>query len=162
MSETPLIEFDRGAPAHRPRPALWAGVYTGALLILTMLGALVAANRVPMLEPYALERNAISYTLFVMFMLLPIVRFFGQPLKMFGSAMIGWVMFVAAYDITGMVFRNLFGSLRHDPFLALVEGAVLYGVCAVGSWVLGMVLHARHHPIAPGRKTGSDVARHIR
>jgi len=143
-------------------PALRTGLYTAALLIVVLLGALVAANRIPALEPYALERNAISYSLFVMFMLIPIVRFWNRPLRMFGAGMIAWTLFSAAYDIAGMVFQNLFDALRHTPFMALTEGAVLYGVCSVVSWVCGMVIHARHHPMARRRKAGHHAALHAR
>jgi hypothetical protein len=136
------------------------GLYTGALLAITMLGALVAANRVPALEPYALERNAVSYGLFVLFMLLPVVRFWKQPLKMFGAGMIAWTIFAAVYDIAGMVFQNLFDAIRHTPLLALCEGAVVYGVCAVAVWVISMCNVARHHQIAPSRKAASEAARH--
>ena len=123
------------------------GLYAGALLIIVMLGALVAANHAPALERYALERNAVCYTLFVIFMLIPILRFFIRPLSMFVSAMIAWVMFVVAYNIAGMVFHNLFTAVRHTPLMLLAEGAAVYGVFAVGSWVGAMILEARHHPI---------------
>jgi TctA family transporter len=124
-----------------------------------MTGALFVANRLPWLESRALERNAACYTLFVLFMLIPVARFLNRPFKMFTSAMIGWVIFVIGYDIAGMYFRNLFQVLR-TPFEVLVEGAVIYGVCAVGSWVGAMVLHARHHPIAARRRRVEDAAHH--
>src|SRR5579863_3732548 len=125
-------------PAGTSHPALKTGLYTGALLILVLLGALVAANRIPGLEPHALERNAVSYSLFVIFMLIPVCRFWNQPLKMFSAGIIAWMLFVVAYNIAGMVFHNLFESTRHDPFVAMVEGAVVYGLCAVGAWVMDM------------------------
>jgi hypothetical protein len=128
------------------------GLWTGALLIIVMLGGLEAANRVPLLERYALERNAASYSLFVLFMLIPIFRFFTRPLSMFVSAMIAWVMFVVAYNIAGIVFHNLFTAVRHTPLMVLVEGAAVYGVFAVGLWVGTMILQARHHPIAPSHR----------
>jgi len=161
MTEPPITEkaSDELRVSH---PALRVGLYTGALLIVVMLGALVAANRIPALEPYALERNAISYTLFVLLMLIPIARFWNRPLRMFGSGMIAWTLFVAAYDIAGMVFQNLYDAVRHTPFMALTEGAVVYGVCSVVSWVGGMVIHARRHPIVPGRKASDEAARHTR
>ena len=161
MKEGPIKEgsADHAAVAH---PALRTGLYTGALLIVVLLGALVAANRIPALERYALERNAISYTLFVLLMLIPIVRFWNHPIRMFAAGMIGWTLFVAAYDVTGMVFQNLFAAVRHTPFLALAEGAVVYGVCSVISWVGRMVIQARRHPILPGRKAADQAARHSR
>jgi hypothetical protein len=126
-----------------------------------MLGALVAANRVPALEKYAFERNAACYTLFVLLMMVPVIRFLTRPLQMFGAAMIGWVMFVGAYDLTAFYFPDLFQVLR-TPFQALVEGAVVYGLFAVGSWVGGMLLHARSHTLTPRRKAASEAARHSR
>jgi hypothetical protein len=126
-----------------------------------MLGALVAANRISALEKYALERNAACYTLFVLLMLVPVVRFLTRPLKMFGAAMVGWVMFVAAYDLTAFYFRNLFQVLR-TPFQALIEGAVVYGIFAVGSWVCRMLVQAGRQPIAPRRKAVREAARYSR
>ncbi len=140
--------------------ALYTGVYTGGLLSLVMIGALVAANRIPGLERFAVERNAASYGLFVIFMLIPVARFLSRPFQMYMSAMLGWVIFVVAYDIAGIYFQNLFASLRHTPFVVLIEGAVVYGVFAVGSWVGAMVLHARTHPILPRRRRTDDVAPH--
>lgn len=144
-------------PDQAPHPALVTGLYMGSLLIIVMMGALVAANRIPGLERYALERNAASYSLFVLFMMIPAFRFLNRPLQMFSSAMIGWAMFVVAYDIAGFFFRDLFQVLR-TPFQALIEGAVIYGVMAVGSWVGAMVLLARRQPIESRRRAhfGTD------
>jgi hypothetical protein len=141
--------------------AIRTGVYGGAGLIIAMLGALVAANRIPELEKYAFERNAVCYTLFVLLMLVPVIRFLTRPIRMFGAAMIGWVMFVAAYDLTAIYFHNLFQVLR-TPFQALIEGTVVYGIFAVGSWVCGMLVQARRQPIAPRRRTVREAARHSR
>jgi hypothetical protein len=131
----------------------------GALLVIVMVGALVAANRLSWLDNRALERNAASYGLFVIFMMIPVCRFLNRPVHMFTSAMIGWVIFVVAYDIAGLFFRNLFQVLR-TPFEALLEGAVVYGVFAVGSWVGAMILHARTHPIIPRRRRTDREAPH--
>jgi hypothetical protein len=139
------------------RSAIVVGLYTGALLVIIMFCALVATNRVHGLERYALERNAVSYTLFVLSMLIPIVRFFSRPGEMFLSAMIAWLIFVVGFDVAGMVFHNLFESIRHTPFLALLEGAIVYGVIAVGSWVGGMLFQARRHPIARRHRPPAHV-----
>jgi len=147
------------APAHSlgkvTSATLHTGIYTGALLVLVMIISLVAANRLPWLENRALERNAACYSLFVLFMLVPILRFWNRPAKMFASGMLAWAMFVISYDIAGMFFSNLFQVLR-TPFEALLEGAVVYGVCAVVAWVGGMALLARISPIVPRRRR-SDI-----
>lgn len=134
------------------RPALIAGCYTGAMLTVAMLGALVVANRIPALEPYAFERNAASYALFVMLMLVPVLRFLNRPVKMFVASMIGWLLLTVAYDFAGLYFRNLFSVLQRTPFEVLTEGAIIYGVLAVAAWVCAMILHARRHPMAPMRR----------
>ncbi|HEY6904868.1 MAG TPA: hypothetical protein VI216_11215 [Candidatus Acidoferrales bacterium] len=150
-----------GSEQNARGPILRTGIYTGALLIVVMWAALVAANRMASLEPYAVERNAVSYSLFLLFMLIPAARFWNRPFRMFASATIAWVLFAATYEAAGMIFRNLFDSLRHNPLLVLMEGIFLYGLFAVGSWVMEMALHARHHPIAPARKSVREAARHI-
>jgi hypothetical protein len=132
-------------------PALHTGLYTGGLLVLVMIVSLIAANRLPWLESRALERNAACYGLFVLFMLVPVVRFWNRPVRMFASGVLAWTMFVIAYDIAGMFFHNLFQILR-TPFEALLEGGLVYGVCAVVAWVGGMALLARINPIAPRRR----------
>jgi len=156
MTDLPVSKPHR-APADSAQQALWTGLYTGALLMIVMIGALVAANRIPGLERYALERNGISYSLFTLFMMIPVCRFLTRPWHMFTSAMIGWLIFVVAYDLAGIYFSNLFQVLR-NPFQALIEGAIIYGVFAVGSWVGEMILHVRRHPIAPSRRRTNDAS----
>jgi len=146
-----MIPIDRIVPAEQRSAAVHTGAYTGVLLGIVMFGALFVANRLPWLESRALERNAACYSLFVLIMLIPVARFLNRPLQMFTSAMIGWVIFVLCYYAADSDFRDLFQVLR-TPFEALVEGAVIYGVCAVGSWVGAMVLHARNHPIIRRRR----------
>lgn len=142
------------------RATLWTGIYTGAFLIVVMLGSLVAANRFPRLEGYALERNAIAYCLFVLLMLVPVFRFINRPMRMFGSAMIAWTLFVIGYDFAGMYFRDLFNVLR-TPSQAFLEGAIAYGILATAVWIAAMVLHARNHSIAAARRrSAEETARH--
>jgi hypothetical protein len=145
----------RDALDTKLRPALIAGCYTGAMLTVAMLSALLLANRVPALESYAFERNAGSSALFGMIMLVPVVRFLTRPRKMFVAAMIGWGILTAAYDFAGLYYHNLFNALQRTPFEVLVEGAVAYGVLAVAVWVAAMIVHARRHSLAPVRRPGT-------
>lgn len=138
------------------------GLYIGASLVIVMFGALVAANRFPSLERYALERDAISYSVFVILMLVPVGRFLKHPWQMFASSMIAWVMFAAAYDVAGFFFTGLFNAVLHTPFQVLIEGTIVYGVLAISSWVVQMVLYARHHPLTPRRRACTRTVRHVR
>jgi len=81
--------------------------------------------------------------------------------QMFIASMIGWVIFLAAYNFAGFYFHNLFIVLR-TPFQALIEGAIIYGVFAAACWVISMIAHARLHPILPRRRRRHDVATHQR
>lgn len=139
------------ADASSTSPALWTGVYLGAILNVVMIAALVAANRFPNLESYALERNAAFYGIFMLFVLLPVIRFLTHPVRMFTAGIVAWVLFAAGYNLAGFYFHNLFDVLR-TPLEVLIEGGVIYGVAAVLSWVVGMIFHARRHPIAPRRR----------
>ena len=145
------LKVGRKVLASTRRTALQTGIFMGALLIVVMIAALFVANRVPGTERYALERNATFCALFFICMLIPIARYFNRPMPMFMSAMVGWVIFVVAYDVAGIFYQNLFQVLR-SPFEALIEGAIVYGVAAVGAWVIGMALEARQRPLAPRRR----------
>lgn len=160
MTFEPALETTKAKPEAPPHPTLWTGLITGVLLILVLFAALIAANRMPSLERYALERNAASYSLFVLVLLIPVVRFLNQPLRLFGAGMIAWVLFAGAYDVSGSVFRNLFDVLR-TPFEALIEGAIVYGTIAVALWVCEMGLHSRKHPLVRvGRRALRHATRH--
>jgi len=145
------LKVGRRMLAAKHRSTLQTGIFMGVLLIIVMATALFVANRVPGTERYALERNATFCALFFICMLIPIARYFNRPIPLFSSAMTGWVTFAIAYDIAGMFYKNLFQVLR-SPFQTFIEGAIVYGVAAVGAWVIGMVHQARHHPIAPRRR----------
>jgi hypothetical protein len=133
------------------RPALIAGCYTGAMLTVALLGSLVVANRIPALEPYAFERNTISYALFVLIMLLPVLRFLNHPVKMFVAAVSGWAILTAAYDFSGLYFHNLFNVVHRAPFELLAEGVIAYGILSLCAWICRMVVHACRHSLAPIR-----------
>ncbi len=135
-------------------PAIRLGLVTGGSLIAVMILALVAADRMPWLNRYAMERIWVSYIAFLAVMSLPVVRFFRAPARVFVSGMIAWAMFTVAYAIAGwFFFENLFIRLKHDPLETFVVGSFLYGVAAVGAWVCSLAAACRRYPIV-GRRRG--------
>ena len=68
---------ERAREAGPYRSVAKTGLYTGLLLTFVMFVALVAANRVPVLERYAIVRNAISGGLFFILALVPVLRRLG-------------------------------------------------------------------------------------
>jgi hypothetical protein len=132
-------------PTLPTRAGLNTGIFTGALLALDMIAALIAANRMPVLESHALERNVAFCGIFVIVMLIPIFRFLNRPVQLFGSAILGWSIFIVAYNLAGMYFSNLFQVLR-SPLDALLEGTVVY--------------QARKQPVVPRRRHTDFIHRH--
>lgn len=163
MTQTePYAPAGEAADARRTHPILKFGLYTGLALVVVMAVALIVINRVPALERFALPRNAFFIACFFVVMLTPVCRFLRQPVRMFSSAMIAWAIFVVGYDLAGLYFDRLFDALHRDPVVVLVEGAVLYGIAAVGSWVAEMIVHACRHSIVPDRRAARAAARHAR
>jgi hypothetical protein len=156
------VRGGRSADASPSHPVLKFGFYTGIAMVVEMAVALIVINRVAALEPYALERNAFFMGCFFILMLAPVCRFLREPVQMFSAAMTAWVIFVAGYYLAGFYFERLFDALHRGPILVLVEGAVLYGIAAVGSWVVEMIVHACRHSIVSGRRAARAAARHAR
>jgi hypothetical protein len=140
-------------------PVLVMGLLDGAALAAVMLVSLLVANRIPQLEPWTIERNAVCEGVFLLTMLLPILVFRSEPRRLFACGMIAWFVFTLSYWMAGIYFVQLFDSLQRTPFSALMDGAVAYGVIAALAWVSGMAWHARHHPVVSARH--HSVHRHI-
>ncbi|MGH9685992.1 MAG: hypothetical protein ACRD5K_02745 [Candidatus Acidiferrales bacterium] len=160
--DAPQALADGLAETRQPRPVLKFGLCTGLAMVAEMAVALAVINRVAALESYALERNALFMAWFLILMLVPVCRFLRSPVRMFASAMIAWAIFVAGYNLAGIYFEHLFNALHHWPLEVLVEGAVLYGICAVGAWVVEMIVHACRYSIEPDRRAARAAARHAR
>lgn len=128
-------------------PVLVMGLLDGAALAAVMLVSLFVANRVPQLEPWTFERNALCQGVFLLTMLAPLFVFRSDPKRLFACGMIAWAVFTLSYWMAGMYFVQLFDALQRTPFSALMDGAVAYGVIAVLVWVSEMVWHARRHPV---------------
>jgi hypothetical protein len=160
--DAPPAPSDRLADAPPSSPVLKYGLYTGLAMVTEMTVALVVSNRVSALERYALPRNAFFIGCFCILMLVPVCRFLRAPVQMFSSAMIAWAIFVMGYDLAGLYFERLFDAVHRGPAVMLVDGAVLYGIGAVGSWVVEMIVHACRHSISPDRRAARAGARHSR
>ncbi len=131
---------------------LRVGVMTGLYLTAVMVIAILVANRVAFLEPFADFRNWTARAAFLFFLLIPIGCFLRSPVKMFASGMCAWAMLSVNYALMGLFFTNLHMRLGKTPFHVLILGALAYGMAAVASWVAGMVLLLRQQPIAASRR----------
>lgn len=116
-------------------PWLRVGVLTGVYLAAVMVAAVLAANRIPALEPHAFLRNAASAGVFGVVMLVPIIKFRHEPVRMWAAAATALFLFAVAYWIMGFFFSTLHVRLRVTPLHAFVLGAGGYGFLAVFIWV---------------------------
>jgi len=130
---------------------LRVGVLAGVYLCAVMIAALLAANRVPLLDNFAGVRNAAAYLLFALVVLVPVACFLRAPARLFVSGVTGWLLFSLCYWFVGIWFERLH-SRFHRPLNVFMLGAAFYGVVAVASWVASMVAQARHHPITATRR----------
>jgi hypothetical protein len=120
-------------------------VVTGVLLSVNLALALLAANRMPRLESLALVRDLLFAAILVLFMLIPICRFWRSPVRLFISGMVAWGLFIVSYVGMGNIFVNLYERVR-TPGVVLAYGAAAYGLISVISWVSGMIHQAVYHP----------------
>jgi len=130
---------------------LRVGVLTGAYLCVVMVVAVLAANRVPFLEPFAEIRNWVARGAFFLVMLIPIAFFRRSAVWLFFSAVLGWTILCLAYWAMGIPFEHLHVRLR-PPLNLFVIGACVYGVVAVVLWVSTMLLGIRHSAPAAHRR----------
>jgi hypothetical protein len=130
---------------------LRVGVLTGAYLTAVMVIAVLAANRLPFLEPLAEIRNLASYAGFALVFLLPMMVFLRRPLDLFTAGITAWTLFAVNYNLMGLFFENLHVRLR-EPFNVWMLGAITYGLVAVVAWVVSMALEARQQPVIADRR----------
>ena len=122
---------------------------SGMTLISVMIVALIAANRLPNLENFALIRLWVSYATFALAMLMPVAYFWRSPRRLFTSGMIAWAMLTVAYTVAGyFFFEDLFIRLNRPPFMLFVHGALIYGGIAVADWVGSLLATARTQHVA--------------
>jgi hypothetical protein len=120
-------------------PWMRVGILTGIYLIAVMVAAILAANRIPTLEPHAALRNSASAAVFGLVMLVPVIRFRREPVRLWAAAATGWLLFAVVYWVVGFFFSTLHVRLRVTPLHAFILGAGGYGFLAVSVWVFHLV-----------------------
>ena len=123
------------------------GIYTGICLSLVFAMWLVLANRAPLLERLALERNIIAVVGLVFFASLPILRFYRSPGDLMVSGLLAWMLLSITYRMLCMVFVLL--DEKYSAFHVFVLGAVVYLIFATLSWIGMMIWKVRSADIFP-------------
>src|ERR1700686_3988230 len=87
--------------------SLRSGVLTGVYLSCVLVVWLFVANRVPELEPLAGIRNLTAGAVVILLMLIPVLRFRREPVRMFVSGLTAWTLLTFTYIAMEMLFSLL-------------------------------------------------------
>src|SRR5262249_8818882 len=117
------------------------GVYTGVCLSLVFVVWLVIANKVPLLERFALERNIAAAAVLGFLAAVPVLRFSRMPGFLLTSSMIAWIVFSLVYRVLCIFFSRL-SDWRSPPYV-FMAGAVVYMILTTLSWIASICRRAR-------------------
>jgi hypothetical protein len=128
------------------------GVYVGVILSIVFGGWVIVANRVPLLDRFALARNLAAVALLGLIALIPVLRFWRSPGNLLASSLIAWLVFSFSYRVISMDFYGL--EERFSAVQIFVLGAVPYMLLVTLSWIWTIIRRARasdvshpnHHP----------------
>ncbi len=128
------------------------GIYVGFVLSIVFSGWVIVANRVPLLDRFALIRNLAAVAVLGLVALIPVLRFWRMPGNLLASSLIGWVLFSLSYRVLCILFVGL--AERFSAVQIFVLGAVLYMLLVSLSWIWAIIRRARasaiphpnHHP----------------
>jgi hypothetical protein len=121
--------------------AIRIGVYVAVGLALIFTSWVFAANRVPFLDRFALERNIAAAILLCLFALIPILRFLRMPGHLLASGLVAWLIFSLYYRVLCMFFRKL--GDWHGTIQVFMFGTVVYLIVATVSWIGGAIWRVR-------------------
>jgi hypothetical protein len=128
------------------------GLYVGIVLSFVLGAWVLVANRVPVLDRFALARNLAAVVVLGLVALIPVLRFWRLPGNLLASSLVAWVTLSLFYRVLCMYFARL--AERFSAVQIFVLGAVLYMLIVTLSWIWTIIRRARasaisnpnHHP----------------
>jgi hypothetical protein len=109
------------------------GIYTGVCLSLFFAAWVLVANRAPMLEPRALERNVGAVSLLGVIASIPVIRFYRTPGDLLISGLLGWTLLTISFGLLSLEFTLL--DQTYSAFHIFMMGAVVYLLVATVAWI---------------------------
>ncbi|HMI50963.1 MAG TPA: hypothetical protein VK525_05585 [Candidatus Saccharimonadales bacterium] len=146
------------ARLHRPayrwfhilrNPAVRTGIYTGVCLAAVLTAWLVVANRVPVLERFATERNIAAVVALALLSTIPLMRFYRLPGNLLISGLISWTILTLAYGMLTLFFRGL--SEWRSPFQIFTLGTIVFLIVTTLFWIGTIIWRARASHISHSR-----------
>jgi hypothetical protein len=136
----------RHLPAYRlfhvfRNASVRTGVYVGVVLSMVFSGWVIVANRVPVLDRFALVRNLAAVAVLGLIAVIPVLRFWRMPGNLLASSLVAWAIFSLAYRVLCIRFAGLAELLSAVQIFVL--GAVLYMLVVTLSWIWTIIRRAR-------------------
>jgi hypothetical protein len=138
--------------------SLRIGVITGVYLSFAFVAWLVAANRFPQLQAFAGIRNLAAAVTVLLLMLIPVLRFRREPVRMFVAGLTAWTLLTFTYMGMEMNFSLL--ESRMGAFHIFMLGGITYCFVAVFHWVFLFCAEARHQHLAHAAQAAVTASRH--
>ncbi|HUN62683.1 MAG TPA: hypothetical protein VMU53_11870 [Candidatus Sulfotelmatobacter sp.] len=113
--------------------AIRTGVYAGVSLSMVFAAWILIANRVPFLDPIAMERNIIASALLAVLACIPLFRFYRSPAHLLVSGLLAWTLLTFTYRV--FCFKFVLLEEYYSAFHVFVLGAVSYLIFATISWI---------------------------
>ena len=121
--------------------AIRTGVYAGVCMSAVLVLWVIVANRVPLSEGFARERNLAAAVLIGFLALVPVLRFLRLPGNLLVSSLIAWGLLSVTYRALCIYFRSL--NDRYSAFHIFMLGAIIYMIFATLSWIGSCIWKAR-------------------
>src|ERR1700687_1472532 len=137
--------------------SLRSGVLTGVYLSCVLVVWLFVANRVPEFESFAGVRNLAGGGTVILLMLIPVLRFRREPVRMCVSGLTPWTLPTLTYIAMEMYFSLL--ESRVGAFHIFMLGTISYGFVAVFHWVFLLFAEARHRHVAQAEHGAASASR---
>lgn len=131
-------------------PAFRLGIFLGICFSGVGLTWLLVANRMPHLDPFASQRNLALGATFGVLGLVPACKFLKSPSRSFLSGTTAWAILSLTYSVTELGFPNL--GTRLGAFHLFVLGCVLFGLVAVLTWIMNLLIRLRRARLRPGHQ----------
>jgi len=138
--------------------SLRIGVITGVYLSIVFVAWLVVANRFPGLQAFAGIRNLAGAITILLLMLIPVLRFRREPVRMFVAGLTAWTLLTLTY--IGMEVNFSLLESRMGAFHIFMLGGITYCFVAVFHWVLLICVEARHQHVAQSEHAAVTASRH--
>jgi len=129
--------------------AVRTGIYTGVCLAAVLTAWLVVANRVPVLERFATERNIAAVVALALLSTIPLMRFYRLPGSLLIAGLISWTILSLAYGMLTLFFRGL--SEWRSPFQIFTLGTIVFLIVTTLFWIGTIIWRTRASHVSHSR-----------